>query len=113
MFCDRGNRVELRLENHKDQLPFPSPLWGEGWGEGWVLKSTQKLIPHTKLLRVITQPIVMFLPDYERLSTGSLRFTEEKPLNDVFCALSAAFSLALSACVYDSSRTTTTPEKLP
>jgi CBS domain-containing protein len=36
-------------------------------------------------------------------------FTEEKPLNDVFCVLSAAFALALKARVYDSSRTTTTP----
>jgi type VI protein secretion system component VasK len=41
------------------------------------------------------------------------RYSEEKPLNGVFCALSAAFCLALSARVYDSSRTTTTPEKLP
>jgi hypothetical protein len=21
------------------ELPFPSPLWGEGWGEGWLLQS--------------------------------------------------------------------------
>jgi hypothetical protein len=41
---------------------------------------------------------------------GNKGFTEEKPPNDVFCVLSAAFALALSACVYDSSRTTTTPE---
>uniref|UniRef100_UPI001A7E9F4D hypothetical protein n=1 Tax=Pseudomonas mohnii TaxID=395600 RepID=UPI001A7E9F4D len=40
-------------------------------------------------------------------------FAEEKPLNDVFCRLSAAFSLALRAGVYDSSITTTTPEKPP
>jgi hypothetical protein len=39
--------------------------------------------------------------------------TEEKPPNDVFCRLSAAFSLALRAGVYDSSITTTTPEKPP
>ncbi|CAI8898795.1 hypothetical protein EMIT0P43_30540 [Pseudomonas jessenii] len=38
------------------------------------------------------------------------RLTKEKPPNDVFCVLSAAFALALNACVYDSSRTTTTPE---
>jgi hypothetical protein len=43
----------------------------------------------------------------------NVRFIEEKRLNDVFCALSAVFCLALGARVYDSSRTTTTPEKPP
>jgi hypothetical protein len=34
-YIDLKLRVELRFEEHEDQLPFPSPLWGEGWGEGW------------------------------------------------------------------------------
>jgi hypothetical protein len=55
------------------------------------------------------------LPQACQADTGSLLalnegFAEEKPLNDVFCVLSAAFALALNARVYDSSRTTTTPE---
>jgi hypothetical protein len=44
-------------------------------------------------------------------SAKNFRLIEENPPNDVFCALSAAFRLALGAWVYDSSITTTTPEK--
>ncbi|VVQ24929.1 hypothetical protein PS941_05861 [Pseudomonas fluorescens] len=40
---DLKYRVELRLENYTNLLPFPlAPLGGEGWGEGVNLTDTPK-----------------------------------------------------------------------